>query len=279
MTQHFSDAHFMKLASLAHREAGLLIPPGKKSMIHSRLSNRLRALKLADFGEYHDFVTSPKGADERKKMISALTTNVTSFFREQHHFDLLKEDVIPELVKQAKAGHPVRLWSAGCSSGPEPFSIAMSLIENIADIDRLDIRILATDIDTNMIQTAKRGFYNEREISGVDEGRKKRFLTPANMDGQSGYLMHDNLRKLIAFRELNLLSKWPMKGTFDVIFCRNVVIYFDEQTQDNLWSRFKKIMKPGGWLIVGHSERLGEGQMQDIQSAGVTTYRKTAAKA
>ncbi|NSX55485.1 CheR family methyltransferase [Parasulfitobacter algicola] len=273
--QTIPDAHFVQLADLAYSEAGLMIPHGKKSMIHSRLSNRLRRLNIADFGAYHAYVTSPEGEQERKHMISALTTNVTSFFREDHHFNALREDILPELLNKARNGQSVRIWSAGCSSGQEAFSIAMTLADCVSNIGNLDIKILATDIDTNMIATARRGFYSETDVSGIPGKYRDKHLSPASSNNQSGYVMSKALQDLIAFRELNLLSDWPMKKKIDVIFCRNVVIYFDEQTQSKLWEKFKDVMHPEGWLLLGHSERLGDQDIDGMQSVGVTTYRKT----
>ncbi len=269
-----SEAHFKLIAALAYDEAGLVFPPSKASLVRSRINRRLRALNMSDFSTYCAFVTSNDGKVERRMMISSLTTNISNFFREAHHFELLQDTVLPPLLKRARSGGRVRIWSAGCSNGQEAYSIAMTIADMAADFQGLDIKILASDIDPEVIRTAKRGFYPNNEVRDVPTNYADKFLTTASCNGHSGVEVIPALRAMISFRELNLLHDWPMSRPFDVIFCRNVVIYFDARTQENLWQKFHAITASGGWLIVGHSERLSETTKTDFETAGPTAYHR-----
>lgn len=231
---------------------------------------RLRALGLSSFSEYCQLIEDPNETPERNELISALTTNVTSFFREPHHFDTLRQSVIPHLGERIRSGSPVRIWSAGCSRGHEPYSIAMELLSGIPDLIHSDIMILASDIDPKVLQIARAGLYDEVDLQSLPAGYLERFFTP---DDKS-YRVSDDLRKMIRFNPLNLLQPWPMKNQFDVIFCRNVVIYFDQETQDTLWPRFQDATRKNGWLFIGHSERLTSSAAPQYESAGMTTYQK-----
>lgn len=267
-----SDAEFKVISDIAYKEAGLVFLPEKAPLVQSRINRLLRKLKIESFAEYIAFVESQQGFDQRRAMISSLTTNVSNFFRESHHFDILKEKVIPNLLVRARAGGRIRFWSAGCSTGQEPYSIAMTLLDIAPDAPELDIKILATDIDPNVILTAKQGYYDKLSINGIHETLQRKFLEPAKNGGKIGFSISETVRSLVTFRELNLLSQWPISGEFDVIFCRNVVIYFDEMTQLSLWPRFEAVTARGGWLFVGHSERLSDQLDTEFITAGPTTY-------
>lgn len=275
-THVMSDADFKVIADIAYKEAGLVFPPEKASLVCARINRRLRKLKLSNFSQYTAFVESEQGRDERRIMISSLTTNVSNFFRESHHFDILREQVLPPLLVRARAGRPVRLWSAGCSTGQEPYSIAMTLLDVATDAPDLDIKILASDIDPNVINTATQGFYNARAVSGISDPVQKKFLVPMKKGSEDGFQIAEPARNLVTFRELNLLRAWPISGLFDVIFCRNVVIYFDETTQLSLWPRFESVTTPDGWLFVGHSERLSDKLETQFLPVGPTAYRRPA---
>lgn len=264
-----SPTELARIIQILHDSAGIVIAPGKGSMVQSRLAKRLRALGLTDYSSYISLVTSEAGKAERREMISALTTNVTHFFREKHHFDRLKDEVLPPLIARAQAGGRVRLWSAGSSNGQEAYSIAMTLAELASDLAGLDIRILATDIDPMMIEWGGRGHYSETQSDSIPDPLIRKYLT-RNGDG---FDIDPTLRRLLSFRELNLHDPWPMHGQFDVIFCRNVVIYFDAEARKRLWKRFEAQLAPGGWLFVGHSERVQLGAPSRLRTAGVTTYR------
>jgi chemotaxis protein methyltransferase CheR len=217
-------------------------------------------------------VAGGEGVDERQRMLAALTTNVTRFFREPHHFDHLKEKVLPPLLEQARRGGRVRIWSAACSSGQEPFSIAMTILSLMPDAASRDIKVLATDIDPNMVAEGRRAVYAPHLLDGVPADYRKRWTSTS----AAGVRMHDDLRELVTFNELNLIGDWPMKGRFDAIFCRNVAIYFEDDTQARVWSRFAPLIPTDGALYIGHSERIQGPAVAAFRPDGVTTYRKVA---
>lgn len=265
----FTHDDFRQIAEMLHADSGIALPDSKATLVYSRLAKRLRALGLESFRQYCAMVQDSQGIDERKRMLASLTTNVTRFFREPHHFDHLRRQVLPPLLEGARRGARVRLWSAGCSTGQEPYSIAMTVLELLPNAADYDIRILASDIDSDVIATARAGIYGEEALSQVPADRRARFFTAAGAGRQS---VSDDMRELVAFRELNLIGHWPMKGKFNAIFCRNVVIYFQEDTQTQIWTRFVQYLVPGGSLYIGHSERLtGVGDRFDAD--GLTTYK------
>jgi len=268
---------FARVAALAEREAGLTIPETKAAMVQSRLSRRLRATGHADFAAYLTHVEGKDGATERDHMISALTTNVSHFFREEHHFETLREKVLPPLVDRLRSGGRVRIWSAGCSSGQEPYSIAISVLEVLPDAARHDIKILATDIDRAILSKARAGSYDARQIGGISADRQRAHFETGR--GPEDWRVNQALRDLISFRQLNLIDPWPMRGRFDAIFCRNVVIYFGPATQSGLWPRFAAALQPDGWFFLGHSERVQDDGAGLFRPDGVTTYRRVAAAA
>jgi chemotaxis protein methyltransferase CheR len=251
---HFTIEDFRAIASMLHGDAGIDLPESKATLVYSRLAKRLRLLGLASFRDYCDLVSQDGGADERLRMLAALTTNVTRFFREPHHFEHLKREVLPGLIARAKAGGRVRLWSAACSSGQEPYSMALSLLEMCPDAGRYDMRILASDIDPNMIAEGLEGAYAASALDPVPAAQRDRwFAQGPTRGGERIYVARDELKALVAFRELNLIGSWPMRGKFQVIFCRNVVIYFNDQTQSRVWSRFAPLLEAPGVLYIGHS--------------------------
>ena len=242
-------------------------------MVQSRLRHRLRALGLSDFPQYCEFLHSEQGEDERRKLISALTTNVSHFFRENHHFEKLR-DLLKTRVTTASAGRPIRIWSAGCSNGQESLSTAMTVLEDWPDAAALDLRILATDIDPVVVQFARQGHYPDRLAGGMSDEQKARYFDVNQPDsGEPTYTAKRTIRNLIRYNELNLLGPWPMKNRFDVIFCRNVVIYFDAVTQEKLWPRFRQALGPDGLLFLGHSERIADPERFGFECIGPTTYR------
>lgn len=277
MTQpqaHLDKNSFRAIADLAYRESGLTLVEEKATMIQSRLRHRLRALKINDFPDYCSYVESEWGRGERKQLISALTTNVSHFFRENHHFDALCDHVGAAMLSLRNGGR-FRIWSAGCSNGQEALSAAIRLLHFFPDIADLDLRILATDIDPEVIKFARQGTYPLKYLSGVTEPTLKQyFIQTPGQDGTEAFTAGPNLKKLIRFNELNLLAPWPMRGQFDVIFCRNVVIYFDLATQTGLWPRFREMLAPHGLLFLGHSERISDPATIGFTCFGPTTYRR-----
>jgi chemotaxis protein methyltransferase CheR len=271
----FTEADFQNIAKMLHDDAGIHIPEAKATLVYSRLAKRLRSLGLSSFRDYCAILTEDggRGAGERQQMLAALTTNVTRFFREPHHFEHLKTKVLPPLLAAARTGGRVRIWSAACSTGPEPYSIALTILSAMPDAAKYDVRILATDIDPNVVAEGKRGVYRNDAAEPIPQDLLTRWMQRANLDGELAWSAGEDMRKLVSFRELNLIGQWPMKGPFDAIFCRNVVIYFEEETQSRVWARFKPLLTPGGRLYIGHSERLSGPVASAFVSDGLTTYR------
>jgi chemotaxis protein methyltransferase CheR len=267
-----TERDFSNIAAMLEREAGIALPRAKATMAYSRLAKRLRALRLNSFAEYCELVAGPGAATERPHMIQALTTNLTHFFREPHHFEHLKTAMLPKLIAQARQGRRVRIWSAGCSSGQEPYSIALTLLSVMQDAAQYDIKILATDIDRNMLKIGHAGIYEADVLAPVPPDLLQRFFTPVP-GAPTTLRASDSLRDLIAFRPLNLIADWPMQGKFDIIFCRNVVIYFGAETQANFWSRIVPRLAPQAALYIGHSERIVGPAEGALRSDGVTIYR------
>ncbi len=261
------------IAAMIYADAGIYLNDSKASLVYSRLSKHIRNLGLRGFREYCTLVSSPEGAGVRREMLSHLTTNFTRFFRENHHFEHLRDDVLPGLIARARSGGRVRIWSAACSDGQEPYSIAltvMSLLPNAADYD---FRILATDIDPKILETARAGAYDEGALESVSPAMRKQWFREVDVNGRRKFQIDDRVKKLITFNELNLMAQWPFKGGFDVIFCRNVVIYFDEPTQMKIWSRFASLLPDAGHLYIGHSERVSGDAKNLFDNIGITTYR------
>ena len=265
----FTAEDFKTIAQILHSHAGIALAEGKAALVYSRLAKRLRALGLRSFRDYCALIQDAKEVDERQAMMAALTTNVTRFFREPHHFDHLREQLMPKLAEHAKRGGRVRLWSAASSSGQEPYPMAIAVLAALPEAADLDVKILATDIDPNMIAEGRAGIYREDAVAPVPLDLRRRWFKKA---GEGRWEVADELRELVSFRELNLIGDWPMKGRFDVIFCRNVVIYFDEPTQERIWSRFAPLLNPGGTLYIGHSERVTGPATQLFETTGLTTY-------
>jgi len=268
-----SDRDFKDIAAMLYADAGIYMPESKTTLVYSRLVKRLRALHLESFREYCDLVGSPDGSGERLEMLSALTTNVTRFFREPHHFEHLGAHVLPPLLESARHGGRVRLWSAACSTGPEPYSMALTVLGQEPNAASLDIRILASDIDPRVVEEGRRGLYPAAALADAPVALRKRYFAGVGGDERRGLQASEELRRLVVFRTLNLNGAWPMPGKFNVIFCRNVVIYFDEQTQQTVWSKFASKLTPGGTLYIGHSERVTGPAAARFVSDGVTAYR------
>ncbi|UWP97291.1 CheR family methyltransferase [Aliiroseovarius crassostreae] len=270
------DEHsFQRIVKFAYETAGLSISSSKTAMVRTRLARRLRDLNFNSFCDYCDYFLSPGGTHERSELISALTTNVSHFFREQHHFDILAREVIPSLMQSDCSQKPIRFWSAGCSNGQEPLSLAITLRESGLASWAQDLKILATDIDPRVIRFAQASEYSERMMERVPHYLAEKYFSQVsqNMNHDLVWKSKSTILDLISYRRLNLLERWPMKGKFDVIFCRNVVIYFDQKTQDILWEKFANALRPGGWLFLGHSERISDSYQNKFSTFGTTAYR------
>ena len=262
----FSDEQFRFLAGLASEKTGIVLAANKKDMIYGRLVRRLRALNLKDFDAYCALMRGPAGELELGQFINSVTTNLTRLFREPHHFEMLAAQ-LSALVQ--KGTRELRIWSAGCSSGMEPYSIAATLAHTLPRGHAIDAKILATDIDSGMLQTGERGDYPTPDLKDIPAFARK-YLTETP-DGDIH--MATELKQLITFKQLNLLDPWPMRRQYDVIFCRNVVIYFDKPTKQRMFDRMADRLKPDGLLYIGHSENLN-GICDRFQLVGRTVYRR-----
>lgn len=267
---------FARLAGLARTHGGLSLPADKAVLVRARLARRVRALGLASFTDYADLVEGSSEASEREReeMLSALTTNVTRFFREPHHFDMLRDRVLPALAERARAGGRVRLWSAGCSSGEEAYSLAMTVLEVLPEAAKLDVRILATDLDRRVLTAGENGIYSERAALSIPAPLLSRHFRQVADAADVRYAAVPALRGLVTFRQLNLAQRWPLRARFDAIFCRNVVIYFDEATERRVWSGLAERLLPGGWLFIGHAERIDTAEISGFETDGVSSYRR-----
>ena len=260
-----TSANFKSIASIAYEVTGIVLGEHKKDLVYSRISRRIRTLKLKNFDEYIQIITDQNN-QEFTSFVNSITTNLTSFFREAHHFNFLKTQVLPQLKKQGKA--PL-IWSAGCSTGEEAYSIAMTLNDFYPNEGVGGAKILATDLDSNVIEIGRNGIYEISKIETISKDIKKKYFKFNN----EKVAVNEKLKNIIQFNRLNLLGPWPMKKKFDVIFCRNVIIYFNKETQKELFTRFSKILNPNGYLIIGHSESL-HGVLDQFESLGKTIYRK-----
>ncbi|MCR6631795.1 MAG: protein-glutamate O-methyltransferase CheR [Magnetospirillum sp.] len=266
------DDEFRFLAAFMSRETGIVLSAHKRQMVCGRLVKRLRALGMRSFTEYVDLLQGPGATAEVENLVNAITTNITNFFREPHHFDFLKSEVLAPRVTERPRRPRIRIWSAGCSSGEEPYSIAMTMADVLKPGEGWDALILATDIDTNMLRRAEAGIYPVEALKHIPETYRKRFVRRFPGDAER-IQMADELRHMIRFRRLNLHDNWPMKGTFDAIFCRNVAIYFDKPTQRKLFNRYADYLNIGGMLYLGHAESL-IGVTDRFEVADKTVYRR-----
>jgi chemotaxis protein methyltransferase CheR len=270
----FTDADFERIRQFVSEHTGIVLTEKKKDMVYGRLSKRIRR---GDFDSFSAFIDALEQGDEAEQdfMINAITTNLTAFFRENHHFEFLKNTIIPSLIKKKGYKKHLRIWSAGCSTGEEPYSIAMILRESLPDFDDWNVKILATDLDANVIAHGKAGIYRQDRIEGLDERRIKRWFKRGSGDNSDMVKVSPELQQMITFKRLNLLHEWPMSGPFDLMFCRNVVIYFDKDTQRVLFDRYADILAPEAHLFIGHSETLFKVSSR-FDSLGQTIYRKNA---
>lgn len=263
-----SDDEFKTISSKVYQACGIVLGEHKREMVYSRLARRIRACGLSSFAEYIDYLDKNQEA-EFSEFINAITTNLTSFFRESYHFDYLAETIIPQIKDANRHSKRVRIWSAGCSTGQEPYSIAMTIYQQFPR--DWDVKILATDLDSNVLAKAQAGEYGGNDVNGLAIEKAREWFLRSKSDDT--YRIKPEIKQLISFKRLNLLQEWPMRGKFDVIFCRNVVIYFDKPTKEALFSRYAGVLKDNGYLFLGHSESMGKDQLEFVP-LGRTMYRK-----
>ena len=245
----FSSSDFERVRKLIYQHAGISLAPIKQDMVYSRLARRLRALNLKTFTEYLNQLEQNQNASEWEKFVNSLTTNLTSFFREPHHFPIFAD----HLRKLAPLNRPIRIWCSAASTGEEPYSIAITVLETLGNAN--NVSIMATDIDTNVLATAQKGIYPIDRVEKMTQERLRRFFLKGTGSQEGLVCARPELKRMIQFQQLNLLeSTWPVKGPLDVIFCRNVMIYFDKPTQHKILQRFAPMLQADGLLFAGHSE-------------------------
>jgi chemotaxis protein methyltransferase CheR len=263
-----SANNYQAISALAYKHSGIVLADIKAEMVYSRLARRLRELNFRKFDEYMAYLDSDWIAEETH-FLNAITTNLTHYFRENHHFEYLADNVIPMLRKSHMRDRRIRVWCNAASTGEEPYSIAMVFKEGFPE-SNWDIKILATDLDSNVLATAQAGIYHKDRVEAISKERKKRWFSQVDSDRVK---VDGSLQDMLTFKQLNLLHDWPMKGPFDVVFCRNVIIYFDKHTQGELFVKVHKLMDADSHLFIGHSESL-LGAADKFKSLGRTVYQK-----
>jgi chemotaxis protein methyltransferase CheR len=259
MERPLSESLFRQFSELVYDHCGINLHDGKKALLQARLGKRLRATGIGSYDAYFKYITHAGNEDEFVHFVDSISTNLTFFFREQQHFDYLEQVLLPQALanKKRERNNRLRIWSAACSTGEEPYSIAMSVSEHLEDALKWDFKVLATDISTRVLEMASRGVYSQERIQKVPPAMRQQYLQKRRgKDGTPEYAIAPSLKQMIVFRQLNLQDPFPFKGPFDCIFCRNVMIYFDKKTQESLVNKMAKYLAPGGCLFVGHSESL-----------------------
>lgn len=272
-----SDSDFKFICQFVYDNTGIVLNDSKKEMLYRRLTRIVREKKLSSFTEYCSLLRE-QGKQETDFFINAITTNLTSFFRENHHFQYLKNHEFPAWLNNKQKGDNglkrLRIWSSACSTGEEAYSIAITLLESMGSyLSGWDAKILATDIDSNVLAKGKNGIYDESRIDEIPVRIKQTYFYQGTGINDRSVKVNEKLKEIITFKQLNLLHEWPMKGPFDAIFCRNVIIYFDKKTQQDLFQRYYEMLAPGGLLFLGHSENLGTYQKY-FENVGRTIFRK-----
>ena len=272
---HLSEKTFRKFSTFIHSRYGIKLPPVKRIMLESRLRKRLRALNIPDFDAYADYVLCGDNPDELVNMANVVSTNKTDFFREPHHFTTLTAQVLPELLsRKTKKSEPIKLWSAACSTGEEPYTLAMVLSEFAGEHHRISFNILATDLSTKVLHHAARAVYAESRITPIEMDLRRKYLLRSRDPLAHTVRIVPALRNTIRFRQMNFLEDaFPDDESFDIIFCRNVLIYFDRETQKKILSKMCATLRPEGYLFIGHSESL-YGLDLPVRTIKSTLYQK-----
>jgi chemotaxis protein methyltransferase CheR len=254
----FSDSEFKRVCDMVYDLAGIKLHEGKRALVQARLGKRMRQTGVANLGAYLDIVQKEGGQAELISMLDAISTNTTSFWREPAHFEHFISVALPRAVSHAKKSREsaVRVWSAGCSTGEEPYGLAMIMHDELRSSGVQDVKVLATDLSTHVLSIARNGVYPENRVRAVPPSFRDRYFEQVAQSHERMYGVTKEIRAMVHFARLNLMGSWPMKGPFDVIFCRNVMIYFDKATQAKLVGRYFQLLRSGGLLYIGHSESL-----------------------
>lgn len=272
---HLTNDDFQAFSNLVRAKAGINLHEGKRELVRARLSRRVRECNFQTFRDYYDFVVSDETGDELIQVLDSISTNLTNFFREPKHFNFMNEKMLPALVaeREKKGPRRLRIWSAGCSTGEEPYTIAMTVLEFSPRIADWDFKILATDISTRVLKSAWEGEYPMDRLRDVPHAQLRKYFTKGTGYRDGWFRVRDEIRNLIVFRRFNLMETFPFKHPLDLIFCRNVMIYFDKATQARLVNKFYGALNPGGYLFIGHSESL-TGVDHGFKYVQPTVYRK-----
>jgi chemotaxis protein methyltransferase CheR len=275
MDVKLTDGEFRRISEVVYQHCGINLHDGKVALVRARLAKRMRHGGFASVSDYMDFVETDSSGEEFTQLIDAISTNLTSFFRERRHFDYLGAELLPRLMNRRRQDGKFRIrgWSAACSTGEEPYSLAITLHESAPAHEPWDIKLLATDISTRVLKIAREGTYDKQRLAPLSAAQKSRYFEPAARMSRGAQTVGSALRDIVRFRHLNLMERWPFDGSFDFIFCRNVMIYFDKPTQQRLVQRFWEILDSGGTLFTGHSESL-TGISHKFQYVEPTIYLK-----
>lgn len=271
-----SDREFQLFRALIFEKSGINLNEGKKELVRTRLGSKLRRGGYGSFRDYYNYVVEDRTGEELVSLLDAISTNLTSFFREINHFHYLKNIIIPEITERKKndSVKELRAWSAGCSSGEEPYSIAFTLADILQNAKGWNVKLLATDISTKVLTRAARGLYTEDQVKTVPKEMALRFLDKTDEDGERLYGVRPEIKGMIQFKRFNLMTpSFPFRRGFDFIFCRNVMIYFDKSTQQTLINKFFGALSEGGYLLIGHSESL-TGVQHRFRYMQPTIYKK-----
>ena len=270
----YTAEDFARIARFMYDTTGIRLTEANERMVYARLAGRVQDLGLHSFAAYVDRATAPLAGEEREQLISCLTTNTTHFYRESYHFDFLAQQLIPDFTARAREGERIRIWSAGCSTGEEAYSIAMCLLQGFPEAPAHDVKILATDIDRAVLARAAAASYPPGSLRDVPKPLLDSCFDP--VPGGENRTPKQQIKAMVTFRPLNLIGHWPFSGRFDAIFCRNVAIYMDAPTQERIWSGFHSVLRPGGHLFIGHSERLSPSLKGSFTIVGNTIHRRNA---
>jgi chemotaxis protein methyltransferase CheR len=281
LEKKLSDNDFLRVSRFIHQQYGIHLPPAKKTLLEGRLRKRMNQCAIGTYSGYCDYLFTEQGMKEELIfMIDAVTTNKTDFFREPHHFEFLTRQALPELTEKRKSPFrkKVQAWSAACSTGEEPYTLAMVLSEYASNCPGFDFSILATDISTKVLDIAETGVYSEEKVKPVLYALKKKYLLKSKDPSQNSVRITPELRSRVTFRRFNLMDRhFPIPEPLDIIFCRNVMIYFDAQTQERLVRMFHERLVPGGYLFMGHAESINNMDVP-LRYAAPTIYQKEMQK-
>ena len=273
-----SDKEYKLIADYIYERAGIHLGDNKQELVKARLMKRLRFHGFRSFRQYYDYVSGQRDGEELVEMINALTTNVTSFFRENQHFDYIRKEVVPKMMGEKRARHRqrIRLWSAACATGEEPYTMMITMLEAMGgNTNGWDLKGLATDISTKALSAAQAGEYTKQKVAGVSPAVVHKYFDGKERNGEAVFAVKDFLKKFIAFHKLNLMMpRFPFSGKFDIIFCRNVMIYFDRETQERLVKKLANVLEPGGHLFIGHSESLGGFAKDDLKIVAPAIFQR-----